>query len=84
MIPRLKIWGVIGKFRGSEFFFMFNNFLFVCTCVDIKGILKNVLYRKIMVVLKLGACFTIGRPVIDGFCYIFCFMGIMQWCVACS
>ena len=39
---------------------------------------------KIMVVLKFAACFTIGRLVVDVFCYIFCFMGIMQCCVACS
>ena len=40
---------------------------------------EKVPYRKIMVVSKFGACFTIR-----GFSYIFCFMGIMQCCVACS
>ena len=34
-----------------------------------------------MVVWKFGACFTISRLEIDGFCYILCFMGIMQCCV---
>ena len=41
-------------------------------------------YHKIIVVLKFGVCFTIGRLVFDGLCYIFFFMGIMQCCVAFS
>ena len=63
---------------------MYNCFLFVCLCVDIKRFFKNVPYRKIMVVSKFGACFNIGRLVINGFCYIFCFLGIMLCCVACN
>ena len=46
--------------------------------------LKNVPYCKIMVVSKFGAWFTIGRFVNSGFCYVFCFIRIIQCCVACS
>ena len=79
MTPCLKIWGSLANLEGQNFF-MYNNFLFVCACVDY-GYLKNVRYRKIMVVSKFGACFTISRLVIDGFCYIFFFMGMMQCCL---
>ena len=41
-------------------------------------------YHKIIVVPKFGVCFTIGRLVCEGLCYIFFFMGIMQCCVAFS
>ena len=51
---------------------------------SILKVYENVPYRKIIVLSKFGACFTISRLVINCFCYIFCFMGIMQCCVACS
>ena len=73
---------VIGKFRGSELFCVI--IMFYLRMHQYQRYLKNVPYRKIMVVSKFGACFTIDRLLADGFCYIFCFIGIMQCCVACS
>ena len=82
MTPCLKIWGSLANLEGHHFF-MYNNFICLRMC-QYSRYLKNVPYRKIMVVLKISARFTIGRLVIHSFCYIFCFMGIMQCCVACS
>ena len=76
--PLLENLGVIGKFRGSELFLCI-----ITLCLRMRLYLsyfKNVPYRKIKVFLKFGACFTI----FDGFCYIFCFMGIIQCYVACK
>ena len=35
--PELKIWRSLANLEGQSFF-MYTNFLFVCACVDIKGI----------------------------------------------
>ena len=52
---------------------MYNNYL--SEHASIVKVYENVPYRKIMTVSKFGACFTIGRLVIDSFCYIFLFHG---------
>ena len=69
--------GVIGKFRGSELFYV--KYLFICLPMrPYYRYLKNVLYRKIMVI-------SIGLRSTAFNCYFFCFMGTMQLCcVACS
>ena len=82
MIPCLKIWGSLANLEGQSIF-VYNNFI----CLLMHQYLRYMRispYCKIMVVSKFGACFTIGKLVIDNFCYIFCFMGILQCYVACS
>ena len=79
MIPCLKIRGSLANLEGQSFF-MYNNYL--SAHASILKVYENVPYRKIMVISKIGACFTICLLVINGFCYIYCFMGIMHCCVA--
>ena len=85
MTPCLKTWGSLANLEGQNFFYV--KYLFLCLHMPTYyRYLKNVPYRKIMVVSKFGACFlSIGLRLTAFNCYFFCFMGIMQLCcVACS
>ena len=67
--PLFENLGVIGKFRGSELCLCKLTF-YLSAHASILKVLEECPYLKIMVVSKFGACFTIGRLVADGFCYI--------------
>ena len=86
MIPCLKIWGSLTNLQVKTFLCIITFYLSAHASILklFEECPKSVPYRKMMVVWrKFGAYFTIGRLVINGFCYIFCFMGILQCCVAC-
>ena len=38
MTPCLKIWESLANLEGQNFFLCNNKFLFICACINIKGI----------------------------------------------
>ena len=77
MTTCLKIWGHWQIWRVRTFLCVIMTF-YLSAHASILKVFEE------CPISKFGTCFTIGRLVVDAFCYIFCFMGIMQCYFACS